>query len=70
MTELDLLDAIGSIDKKYVEDANCNDSITKNRTKKKVIIRWLSLAACLGVVTALGIILAVHFAGNKEGVNE
>ena len=70
MTELDLLDAIGSIDKKYVEDANCNDSITKNRTKKKVIIRWLSLVACLGVVTTLGIILAVHFAGNKEGVNE
>jgi len=70
MTELDLLDAIGSIDKKYVEDENCNDSITKNRTKKKVIIRWLSLVACLGVVTTLGIILAVHFAGNKEGVNE
>ncbi|MCR5204904.1 MAG: hypothetical protein K6E47_07585 [Lachnospiraceae bacterium] len=70
MTELDLLDAIGSIDKKYVEDANVNDSITKNSAKKKTIIKWVALAACLCVVAALGIILAVHFAGDKEGINE
>ena len=70
MTELDLLDAIGSIDKKYVEDANVNDSITKNSAKKKMIIKWVALAACLCVVAALGIILAVHFAGDKEGINE
>ena len=69
MTELDLLDAIGSIDKKYIEDANENTGSTKNNVKKKMIIKWLSLVACLGVVAALGIGLAMHFAGDKEGVN-
>ena len=41
MTELDLLDAIGSIDKKYVEDANDEkdadvllEKVHKNNSKK------------------------------------
>ena len=70
MTELDLLDAIGSIDKKYIEAANENTGSTKSNPKKKMITKWLPLVACLGVVTALGIGLAVHFAGDKEGINE
>ena len=90
MTELDLLDAIGSIDKKYVEDADDVAEGTRRETvpeqsketvkheyestgkpvKKKMITKWLPLVACLGVVAALGIGLAVHFAGDKEGINE
>ncbi|MBP5533318.1 MAG: hypothetical protein J6X68_05060, partial [Lachnospiraceae bacterium] len=70
MTELDLLDAIGSIDKKYIEAANENSGSTKSNPKKKMITKWLPLVACLGVVAALGIGLAVHFAGDKEGINE
>ena len=70
MTELDLLDAIGSIDKKYIEAANENTGSTKSNPKKKMITKWLPLVACLGIVAALGIGLAVHFAGDKEGINE
>ena len=90
MTELDLLDAIGSIDKKYVEDAADVAEGTRRETvpeqseetvkheyestgkpvKKKMITKWLPLVACLSVVAVLGIILAVHFTGDKEGTNE
>ena len=90
MTELNLLDAIGSIDKKYVEDADDVAEGTRRETvpeqseetvkheyestgkpvKKKMITKWLPLVACLSVVAALGIILAVHFARDKEGINE
>ena len=70
MTELDLLDAIGSIDKKYIEAANENTGSTKSNPKKKLITKWLPLVACLSVVAVLGIILAVHFTGDKEGTNE
>lgn len=70
MTKLDLLDAIGSIDKKYIEDANENAGSSKNNSNKKMIIRWLSLAACLSVVAILGIVLAVHFSRDKEGIDE
>ena len=70
MTELDLLDAIGSIDKKYIEAANENTGSTKSNPKKKMITKWLPLVACLSVVAVLGIILTVHFMGDKEGTNE
>ena len=90
MTELDLLDAIGSIDKKYVEDADDVAEGTRRENvpeqsketvkheyestgkpvKKKMITKWLPLVACLSVVAVLGIILAVHFTGDKEGTNE
>ena len=78
MTELDLLDAIGSIDKKYVEDANDEkdadvllEKVHKNNSKKvrgKVFEfrKWMPIAVCIALLITVGIITAFILKNGKS----
>ncbi|MBO4750263.1 MAG: DUF3160 domain-containing protein [Lachnospiraceae bacterium] len=66
MNEHDLLDAVGGIDGKYVENA----SHIEKKKKKSAVIKWLPnaivAAAALAILVGIAVLLKMHSGGDKD----
>lgn len=63
----DLIDAIGKIDLKYVEEAEIEELLQKKERNRKPFRVWMSLAASVAVMILLGSVVRLYYdSGSKS----